>query len=109
MIAWTRGPMLRPSSKLSSVATVMVVPRSPVESHSVLEDDVQSMADARDVPQYGQENVDPEVSSATTLKEDTKRWEEDGKNDLEDVAASERHCERLIVMCWLKVEGWWMF
>lgn len=34
----------------------------------------------------GQEQVDEEVSAATTLKEDTERREHDGADDLDDVA-----------------------
>ena len=30
--------------------------------------------------------VDQEVSTASALKEDTKRWEDDGENDLADIA-----------------------
>ena len=48
--------------------------------------DLQSVDDTRDVAQYGQENVDEEVGVATPLKEDTKRWEEDGEDDFADVA-----------------------
>jgi len=53
--------------------------------------------DARDVTKNGQEDVDEEVSAATTLKEDTERWEEDGKNDLADVASGECHVDGLCV------------
>ena len=34
-----------------------------------------------------EEDVDEEISAATTLKEDTERWEEDGEDDFDDVAA----------------------
>ena len=47
---------------------------------------LQSMDDTRDVAQYRQEDVDEEVGIATPLKENTKRWDEDGENDLADVA-----------------------
>ena len=46
------------------------------------------MDDARDIAQDCQEDVDEEVGIATALKEDTKRWEDDGENDLADVAIS---------------------
>lgn len=36
------------------------------------------------------------LRAATSLQEDTKRWEEDGKDDLENVAASERHLDELV-------------
>ena len=34
----------------------------------------------------GEEDVDQNVGAATTLKEDTERWEDDGEDDLADVA-----------------------
>jgi hypothetical protein len=34
----------------------------------------------------GQENVDEEVGAAATLEEDSERGNEDGEDDLEDVA-----------------------
>jgi len=42
--------------------------------------------DSRNVTKDGQQDVDQEVGAATTLKEDTERWEEDGNDDLDDVA-----------------------
>ena len=44
------------------------------------------MDDTRDVTKDGQEDVDEEVCIAATLKEDTKRWEDDGKDDFADIA-----------------------
>ncbi|KAK5628676.1 hypothetical protein RRF57_004391 [Xylaria bambusicola] len=44
------------------------------------------MNDARDVTQNRQEDVDQEVGTAATLKEDTERREDDGKNNLADIA-----------------------
>ena len=41
----------------------------------------------RNVTQDGQQDVDEEVGIASTLEEDTQRREEDGEDDLEDVAA----------------------
>ena len=46
------------------------------------------MDDARNVAQNCQEDVDEEVGIATALEEDTKRWEDDGENDLADIAIS---------------------
>ena len=46
------------------------------------------MNNARDVAQNCQEDVDEEVGIATTLEEDTKRWEDDGEDDLADIAIS---------------------
>ena len=33
-----------------------------------------------------QQNVDQEVRTTSALKEDAERWEDDGKNDLADIA-----------------------
>ena len=46
------------------------------------------MDDTRNVAQDCQEDVDEEVGIATALEEDTKRWEDDGENDLADIAIS---------------------
>jgi len=59
----------------------------------ILEDDVESVNDARDITKNRQQDVDEEIGTAASLKEDTKRWEDDGKNDLADVACCECHCE----------------
>ena len=56
-----------------------------------LEYDVQSVNDTRNVTEDGQQDVDEEVGVASALKEDTQRWEDDGKKDLADVASGERH------------------
>jgi hypothetical protein len=42
--------------------------------------------DAGDVAKDGEQDVDQQVRTATTLEEDTNRREEDGKDDLADVA-----------------------
>ena len=44
------------------------------------------MDDTRDVAQYCQEDVDEEVGIATTLEEDTEGREDDGEDDLANVA-----------------------
>lgn len=49
------------------------------------------MDNTRNVTQYCQENVDEEVGIATALEEDTKGREDDGEDDLADVACSECH------------------
>lgn len=53
------------------------------------------MNDAWDVAQYRQENVDEEVCIASTLKEDSKRWDEDGENDLANVAVRHKLLARV--------------
>lgn len=47
---------------------------------------LQSVDDTGNVTQNGQEDVDEEIGIATALKEDTERREDDGKDDLADVA-----------------------
>ena len=47
---------------------------------------VQSVDDTRDVAEDRKQDVDEEVGIATSLEEDTKRREDDGKDDLADVA-----------------------
>lgn len=44
------------------------------------------MNDTWDVTEDSQQDVDEKVGTTATLKEDTKRWEDDGENDLADVA-----------------------
>jgi len=57
----------------------------------ILEDDVQGVNDAGNVTKDCQQDVDEEVSTTSALEEDTKRWEDDGENDLADVACGEGH------------------
>lgn len=51
-----------------------------------MDHDIQRMNDAGNITQDGQEDVDAQVGIASTLEEDTQRREEDGKNDLANVA-----------------------
>jgi len=73
----------------------------------ILQNDVQGVDDARNVTENGQEDVDEEIcegisfcelkqswwglrtSIAATFQEDTERWEDDGEDDLDDVATGE--------------------
>jgi hypothetical protein len=50
---------------------------------------IQSMDDAGDITEDGEQDVDQKIATAATLEEDTKRWEDDGKDDLADVAVEE--------------------
>lgn len=52
---------------------------------------VQSVDDARNVTQDCKQDVDEQVSAAAALEEDTQRRQDDGKNDLANVAGGERH------------------
>ncbi len=47
---------------------------------------VQCVDDTWNVTEDGQQDVDEKVDTAATLEEDTERWEDDGENDLADVA-----------------------
>jgi hypothetical protein len=47
---------------------------------------VQRMNDTREITQDSEYNVDAEVSAATTLEEDSQRRQDDGEDDLADVA-----------------------
>jgi hypothetical protein len=49
---------------------------------------LQSVDDTGNVSEDGQQDVDEEVGIATALKEDTQRREDDGKDDLADIAGS---------------------
>jgi hypothetical protein len=49
---------------------------------------VQSVNDTRDPTQNGQTDVDEEVSTASSFKEDTQGREDDRKEDLADVTVS---------------------
>lgn len=44
------------------------------------------MDDTRDPTQDGQANVDQEISAASSLKEDAQRRQDEGEDDLADVA-----------------------
>lgn len=59
----------------------------------VLQNNVQSVDDTREVTKDGQQDVDEEVSAAATLEEDTDGRENDGKNDLADIGGGERHVD----------------
>ena len=47
---------------------------------------LQSVNNAGNVTQDGEEQVDEKVGAATTLEEDSEWWKEDGENDLDNVA-----------------------
>lgn len=51
---------------------------------------VQRVDDTRNVTQDGEQDVDAEVGTTSSLEENTKRREDDGKNDLADVATRKR-------------------
>lgn len=55
---------------------------------------LQGVNDTGNVTKNCQQDVDQQVSPASALEEDTKRWEEDSKNDLADIAM-----ERISRLC----------
>jgi len=62
-----------------------------VHPRSILQNDVESMDDTRDVTEDGEQDVDEEISVASSLEEDTQRREDNGNNDFADVRCGERH------------------
>lgn len=64
--------------------------------------DVQSVDDTGNVTQDTQQDVDAQVSTASSLQEDTDGRQDDGKNDLEDVGTGERHSGGSFVCCFGK-------
>lgn len=78
-------------SRLSSEIVVRLEEWQSRANCLVLQNDVESVNDSRDITKNCQQNVDQEVSTTSALEEDTKRWEDDGENDLADIAGSERH------------------
>jgi hypothetical protein len=66
----------------------------------ILQNDVQGVDDTREVTEDGEQDVDEEVGSAATLKEDTQRREEDGKEDLADIAV-DTIISPLLVLRWV--------
>jgi len=49
------------------------------------------MNNTRNVSKDRQQNVDEKISSTSSFKEDTQRGEDDGEEDLTNVAASDCH------------------
>lgn len=46
----------------------------------------------KNIPQDGKQNIDQEISPTSALKEDTKRREDDGEDDLADIAGESQSC-----------------
>jgi hypothetical protein len=75
--------------------------KSEVREVLVLQNNVQSVDDTGNVTQDGEEDVDEEIGAATALEEDTHGREDDGKDDLANVASGERHvvgCEDEVLL-----------
>ena len=51
-----------------------------------MSENVQGVDDTGDVTQDGKQDVDEEVGTASALEEDTDRRQDDGEDDLDDVA-----------------------
>lgn len=56
------------------------------------------MDDARDVTKDGQQDVDEQISSASALKENTDRWNNDRNDDLDDVAVDNGKSRVIVVI-----------
>ena len=69
---------------------------SKVETQSIislkLENDVNGVDNTRNVPQNRQQDVDEEISIAAALEEHAQGRQEDGEDELDDVASGEGHC-----------------
>lgn len=48
--------------------------------------DIQGVDDTGDITQDGEQDVDEQISTTPALEENTQRWQEDGKDDLANVA-----------------------
>lgn len=59
---------------------------SPSEDVTGMSEDVQGVDDTGDVTQDGEQDVDEEVGTASALEEDTDGRQDDGEDDLDDVA-----------------------
>ena len=55
---------------------------------------MSGLHDAGDVAQDGEEDVDQEIGSAAALEEDAERGQDDGDDDLADVAVAEIRVSR---------------
>lgn len=60
----------------------------------VLQYDVERVDDSWDVTEDGQQDVDTDVSTATSLEEDTQRWEDDGEGSLQ-ISGKQNACNRV--------------
>jgi hypothetical protein len=61
---------------------------------------IQSVDDAGNVTQDGEEDVDEEVSAAAALEEHSDWGNEDGEDDLDDVAVEEEMLATAVVVLW---------
>jgi len=74
------------SSCFQVMPTSALLSRERASRHLVFEDDVQGVDDTGDVTQDGEQDVDEEVGTASALEEDTDGRQDDGEDDLDDVA-----------------------
>lgn len=59
----------------------------------MFEYNVDGVDDTRDPTQDRQTDVDEEISTASSLKEDSKRRKNEGEDELANIRGSERHFE----------------
>jgi hypothetical protein len=62
----------------------------------LIADDVHGVDNTRNPTQDGQTDVDEEVSTTSSLKEDSKRGEDEGEDKLADVAIPEPLVKRAV-------------
>ena len=68
---------------------------------------VKGMDDSGNVTKDGQQDVDEQVSIAAALEENTQRREDDGEDDLADIAGGERHVGGCVcVLFWFGLVVW---
>jgi hypothetical protein len=65
--------------------------RVPGSTDLVLEDNVQSVDDTRDVAQNREDDVEEQVRVAATLEEYTQGGQDNGKDDLAQIACGDSH------------------
>ena len=96
----------------SSIAIVRTDSRPDERNGRVLlklENDVNSVDNTRNVTQNRQQDVDEEIGIAAAFEEHAERREEDGEDELDDVASGEGHCCRcLCVVCVFCKTGMWV-
>lgn len=83
-------PMFRAPEEHGANAEIELHGNILTRNRLILQDDVERVNDSGDVTEDCQQDVDEEVGATATLEEDTDGREDDGKEDLADVAAKEQ-------------------
>merc|ERR1712070_404348 len=85
-LGWVGIVGYQTSSCFQVMPTCGQLSRERASRYLVFEDDVQGVDDTGDVTQDGEQDVDEEVGTASALEEDTDGRQDDGEDDLDDVA-----------------------